>query len=227
MATAAKLVLLGVIDGHDPDAAAAALSRERDRIRDLQAEVTRLQAELTQCQAQAELAASLPRWRWPLETLLADRDWWDEWLPRLSELIGRNLEYERSYGDRQAKPVVDGRGFADLMRYLFPDLKSERGASVSWHSPDYPRCARLAWDNASVASPMRRRPVRAEVWEPVVRHVALALTALEMTSQAPSDAYTHLRVEAEIRGEWMRTLGVMLGEGAPPRPDHLPRDPLP
>jgi hypothetical protein len=64
------------------------------------------------------------------------------------------------------------------------------------------------------------------VWEPVIRHVARALTALETTSQAPGDAYSHLRVEAEIRGEWMRTLGALLGEGSGQRPDHLPRDPL-
>src|SRR5262245_37659714 len=121
VATVAKRVLLEVIDGHDPDTAAAALSRERDRVRQLEAEVTRLQARLTQRQTAAELAARLPRWRWPQETLLADDPWWDEWLPLLGELIGRRLEYDRGYDDRQAEAeVVDDRGFADLMHYLFP-----------------------------------------------------------------------------------------------------------
>jgi hypothetical protein len=61
-----------------------------------------------------------------------------------------------------------------------------------------------------------------------VRHVALALAALETTSHDASDAYTHLRVEAEIRSEWMRTLEVMLGEAAVSNePAGLPRVPLP
>ncbi len=227
VATAAKRLLLSVIDGHDPDAAAVALSRERDRVRQLEDEVTRLQAQVARRHPAADLEARLPRWRWPLETLLADRPWWDEWLPALGELIGRNLEYERGYSDRQARPVVDDRGFADLMGYLFPALIDQRGEPVSWQSREYPRLARIAWDNTGAGATLRHRPVRAEVWEPVVRHVACALTALEMTSQAASDAYTHLRVQAEVRGEWMRTLGTMIGAGISQRPDHLPRDPLP
>jgi hypothetical protein len=227
VATAAKRLLLSVIDGHDPDAAAVALSRERDRVRQLEEEVTRLEVQLSQRRAAAEPAASLPRWRWPLEALLADRAWWDEWLPLLDELIGRNLEYDRGHSDRQARPVVDDRGFGDLMGYLFPALTHQHGEPVYWDSQAYPRLAREAWNNASTGSPLRQRPLRAEVWEPVVRHVARALTALEVTSQTPGDAHTHLRVEAEIRGDWMRTLGAMLGLGVPQRPDHLPRDPLP
>jgi hypothetical protein len=227
VATAAKRLLLSVIDGDDPDAAAVALSRERDRVRQLEDEVTRLQAQLPQGQPAADPEARLPRWRWPLETLVADRPWWDEWLPVLGELIGRNLEYDRGYSDRQARPVVDDRGFADLMAYLFPAFTDERGQPVPWHSHEYPRLARMAWTNASDGSRVRQRPVRAEVWEPVVRHVACALTALESTSRTSGDAYTHLRVQAEIRGEWMRTLGTMIGTGISQRSDHLPRDPLP
>jgi hypothetical protein len=193
VAAVAKRLLLGAVDGQDPDTAAAVHGRERDRIHELEAETARLQAQLAQRQAAADLEARLPRWRWPLETLLADRTWWDEWLPLLGELIGRNLEYDRAYGDRQPRPIVDDRGFADLMGYLFPDLKGERGQSVPWHSREYPRLARVAWSHALAGSPLRQRPHRAEVWEPVVRHVARALTALETTSQAPSDAYAHLR----------------------------------
>jgi hypothetical protein len=227
VATAAKRLLLSVIDGHDPDAAAVALSRERDRVRQLEEEVTRLQAQTGQQQPAADLTATVPRCRWPLERLLADRAWWDEWLPLLGELIGRHLEYDRGYSDRQARPVVDDRGFADLMGYLFPTLTAEGGAPVSWNSREYPRLARMTWNDAGARSPSRQRPVRAEVWEPVVRHVARALTALETTSQISSDAYTHLRAQAEIRGDWLRTLGAILGVGGPQRPDHVPREPLP
>jgi hypothetical protein len=221
VATVAKRILLAAIAGHDPDAAAAALSRERDRVRDLEAELTRLQTA-------GELGAKLPHWRWPLNALLADRPWWREWLPLLNELIGRRLQHDRrSSGEGQPPPVLDDRGFGDLMRYLFPDLVDDEGSPVPWHSPEYRRYARLAWDHTSPRPPSAQRPVRAEVWEPVVRHVARALSALETTSQAPGDAYTHLRVQAEIRGEWMRTLGAMLGEGSAQRPEQLPRDLLP
>jgi hypothetical protein len=106
VATVAKRVLLEAIDGHDPNAAAAALRRERDRVRDLEAEVTGLEAQLAQHVATADLAARLPRMRWPMEALLADRPWWDEWLPRLGELLGRNLEYDRARGDHQGKAIV-------------------------------------------------------------------------------------------------------------------------
>lgn len=121
--------------------------------------------------------------------------------------------------------AVDHRGFIDLLSYLFPDIPNEQARPIPWHSPAYGEHARRAWEQATVASPMRQRPVRAEAWEPVLRHIARALTALETTSQCPDDAYTHLRVESEIRGEWMRTLAAILGEhdgiGR-----HLPRDRL-
>ena len=226
VATVARGLLVRAMDGHDPDEAPV-LHRERERIRRLEAEVGGLQSELARRQAAADLAANLPRWRWPLEPLLADRAWWDEWLPRLGELIGRHLQYEPAYRGPESRPVVDERGYADLLGYLFPDLVGERGARISWHWPQYPRLARRSRDRADGSSSTRQRPVRAEVWEPVVRHVALALTALETTSRGPSDAYTHLRVEAEIRGDWLRTLGALLGEGGSRHLDQLPRRPLP
>src|SRR5262245_17835433 len=106
-----------------------------------------------------------------------------------------------------------------------PAGRARRGHFVAVARP--PRHARLRWARSGSRSALRQRPGRAEVWEPVVRHVARALTALETTSQAPGDAYTHLRVEAEIRGEWMRTRAALLGEEGGQRPDRLPRDPLP
>lgn len=158
--------------------------------------------------------------------LLADHEWWDEWLPRLGELIGRNLQYGHAYDDGKSAPVVDDCGFADLMGYLFPNLQDARGLPIRWSSPEYARYARLLWESAGSGSRWQR-PVRAEVWEPVVRHVALAIAALETTSQDPGNAYAHLRVEAEIRGEWMRTLEVLLGEDITSRAAQLPREPLP
>jgi hypothetical protein len=227
LATVAKRVLLSVIDGHDPDAAAAALSRERDRVRELESEIARLQAQLSQHHAAANLdVRRLPRWRWPLEVLLADHGWWDEWLPRLGELIGRNLQYGHAYDSGESVPILDDRGFADLMDYLFPNVEDAQHAPVRWNSPEYGQHARRAWEGIGAGSRWQR-PVRAEVWEPVVRHVALALVALETTSQDASDAYVHLRVEAEISDAWMRTLEIMLGEGISNRLAHLPREPLP
>jgi hypothetical protein len=226
VATVAKRVLLGVIDGHNPDAAMAALSRERDRVRELESEVARLHAQLAQHQAATDLPTRLPRWRWPLQVLLADHEWWEQWLPRLGELIGRNLQYGHTYDDGQSTTIVDDRGFADLMGHLFPNLKDAQGTPFRWNSLEYPKHARLTWESAR-PRPRWQRPVRAEVWEPVVRHVALALTALEMTSHDPRDAYAHLRVEAEIRGDWMRTLEVILGDLISSRPSQLLREPLP
>jgi hypothetical protein len=226
LATVAKRAILDVAAGPSPEAAPAALARERERVRQLEAEVTRLQAHIDKRQVLADLRAALPRWRWPLDALLGDQQWWDEWLPLLGELIGRHLEYDHPYGEVEADPVVDERGFGDLLTYLFPPIPDARGRSVPWHTTGYPRHAHAAWTVNSAAS-RRKRPVRAEVWEPVVRHVARALTALETTSQTPGDAYTHLRVEAEIRGEWMRTLGAIIGEDGAQRPDQLPRLPLP
>jgi hypothetical protein len=152
VARAAKRLLFEAVGGPGADSPAAALDRAQDRIRHLEAEVGRLQARIDQRQSVADLT-SLPRWRWPLEALLADRAWWDEWLPRLGELLGRRLEYDRGYGDRQPEPVVDDRGFADLMTYLFPNLRDERGETVQWHSPEYARCALATSPGKS-----RRRP---------------------------------------------------------------------
>jgi hypothetical protein len=62
-----------------------------------------------------------PRWEWPIEALLADRRWWDRWLPDLNEILGRP-KGERgrgALGTREA-PIVDRRGYADLMEFLFP-----------------------------------------------------------------------------------------------------------
>src|SRR5256885_12905050 len=125
LATVAKGLILAAIDRPGPDAPAVALDRERERVRQLEAEVTRLQAQLDQRQSFVDLESRLPRWRWPLDALLADRSWWDEWLPLLGELIGRHLEYDRSYEEMETNSVVDERGFGGLMSYLFPPVPDE------------------------------------------------------------------------------------------------------
>src|SRR5215831_15336715 len=67
------------------------------------------------------------RWEWPVEDLLVDDAWWDRWLPRLYELLGRDLRSSgpdgASFGLGHAQPVVDSRGYGDLMSYLFPRIE--------------------------------------------------------------------------------------------------------
>jgi AAA domain/TrwC relaxase len=185
---------------------------DEERIKQLEEEVMRLQAQLDQCNLASDRPAELPRWRWPLDALLADRQWWEEWLPSLGELLSRDAAQDRGYGDADTPLAVDGRGFADLLDHLFPTMEDETHQQVRWHSSGYGHCALRAWQSARATRSLQGRPVRAEVWGPVIRHVAVALTALQTTSQTPNDAYTHLRVEAELRGEWLRTLRSILGE---------------
>ena len=83
------------------------------------------------------------RWEWPIEDLLVDDAWWDRWLPRLYELLGRNLQdtgSKRAHGLGQAQPVVDSRGYGDLMSYLFPPVQAN-GRELTWRSVDYPKAA--------------------------------------------------------------------------------------
>ncbi len=48
--------------------------------------------------------------------------------------------------------------------------------------------------------------------EPVIRHVTLALAALEATEASAADPYHAMRVEAEITGPWVSVLRHLLGK---------------
>ena len=86
---------------------------------------------------------------------------------------------------------------------------------MTWRSPDYPVAARREDAGVDVGS---RTLARAQVWEPVLRHVAEALCALESTSQPGADPYLRLRAEAEIAGPWARILRYLVGEEEPELP---------
>jgi hypothetical protein len=151
-----------------------------------------------------------PRWTWPIGALLADRQWWDRWLPHLNELLGRKLREptkpggpsRAGYGERQSasepRLVVDQRGFADLMEFLFPTLTTDQG-DVSWRSIDYPKLMGPA----------------APIWEAVIRHVATALASLEQSSEPKADPRYRFILEDELTGAWLRTLTYLIGQDQP------------
>jgi hypothetical protein len=145
------------------------------------------------------------RWKWPVEDLLADTAWWDRWLPDLYELLGRDLRGEPDEWGGPGEPIIDGRGYGDLLTYLFPPV-----GDVTWRSADYPR---MASEQAHQGAHHGTSPsVRAQVWEPVLRHVAIALRALEETSGAGTDPQFHLEAEARITGSWVLVLGNLVGQ---------------
>jgi hypothetical protein len=158
----------------------------------------------------------LARWEWPIEDLLSDTGWWDRWLPRLYELLSRDLRYENEYGGPAGEPIVDSRGYGDLLTYLFPPARG-----VAWRSPDYPRTA------AEEEGQDERAPsVRAQVWNPVLRHVAKALRALEETSSASTDPQLRLEAEARITGSWVLGPGPRQPGGPPANGTSPPPNPV-
>jgi hypothetical protein len=145
-----------------------------------------------------------PRWEWPMAELLADRAWWERWLPRLGELLGRDLP--ASANGRGTG--LDVRGYVDILGHLLPPV-----GAVTWHSPDYPRAA----------TESGLPPARAQVWEPVVRHVAVALCALERCAEEGADPQLRLDCAERITGPWVRVLRNLVGEG---QVEQLPKLPL-
>ncbi len=148
---------------------------------------------------------------WPLDSLLADTEWWDTWLPRLGELMGRDTGF-----DPNQRQVVDDRGYVDLMAQLFTPVDG-----VTWRELVYPAAAMA--DTVRVRSGKSSQPAtfseraeerinaRAQVWEPVVRHVARALAALEATERPDADAYRAPQVQVEIARPWVGILRSLLG----------------
>jgi hypothetical protein len=152
-----------------------------------------------------------PRWRWPLDALLEDARWWDRWLPSFNELLGRGLGYrERKGVDRPGRaPVLDQRGYSDLMAFLFPIVEG-----ISWRSSSYGEAIGAE---------------RAAIWEAVLRHVALALTALEWANRLEADPLRTITTQEQITGPWLKTLRRLLGvEGSVDRYafELLPDDPV-
>ena len=198
-ATLAGQIVLDVLgaaeqkpDGRfDPEAVAA-------RIRALRGETPGQQASV-----------KLPIWRWPLELLLGQRQWWNDWYPQLCQLLGRRMEAEGRSGG-----VYDRAGYSDVMEFLFPTIAGPNGAT-SWRSPLYPGVAearRLPEDEGV-------RPL-AEAWEACVRHVAVALNALEETESGSA----LIILQDQIRHSWLSTLLNLVGEASPGgRPPRLPQ----
>lgn len=161
--------------------------------------VKELRRRLAERDDDAAGGSEAPRWAWPLELLLADVEWWERWLPRLYELLGREIgNYARGNAG-----AVDDRGYVDLMTFLFPSVGGR-----CWRDPEYCR-----------SIPVQ---VRVKVWEPVIRHVALAIAALEAADQPGTDPYVAMRSRAEITGSWTAILRHLLGECSPELPRAVP-----
>jgi len=58
------------------------------QVADLQRANAGLRRRLQAAGVEPLAATKVPRWEWPLEDRLADREWWATWLPRLCELLG-------------------------------------------------------------------------------------------------------------------------------------------
>jgi hypothetical protein len=152
-----------------------------------------------------------PRWEQPVEELLEDSSWWDRWLPRLYELLGR-ADADLQHLSEDGEVATDGRGYIDLMGRLFPPA-----GAVTWRSADYPRA--MASDASGGPHDGLRQPTRAHVWESALRHVALALSALEDSGQPGASPQVRLETLARLTGTWVSALDTLTGQ-APP---NLPR----
>jgi hypothetical protein len=163
-----------------------------------------------------DAVAEVPRWERPMAELLADREWWTAWLPRLHQLLGRQ---PHQYG-RNRVDTVDAGGYPDLMAFVFPPVRDPTGRVLAeWHSPHYAdHSAREPVIGGHSAGPTGAGQARAAVWEPVVRHVAVALCALEITALPGADPLLRIRAEDEIAGAWLRTLRRLTGSEVPALP---------
>jgi hypothetical protein len=204
--SAAALITEGM--AHPRSEAETELRDYRRQIEELKARLHDLQRQLAEHRERgADQAAA--RWEWPVSVLLEDASWWDRWLPRLHELFGRRSAHLPAIGHSLSSEVLlDTHGYHDLLGSLFP-ATGRGGETLTWRSPDYSSANGLGQDGLEA---------RAQVWEPVIRHVAEALCLLERTGQADADPYLRLRAEAEITGTWLRVLGYLVGEEHPELP---------
>ena len=203
--TEAGLRIVETLRGADRDALA-------DALRDLAAtrrELEQVQAAYATIRRRTSLPEGtseprMPRWEWPLEDLLADRDWWHVWLPRLHQLIGR-----------PSAPVfvhdggcpLDGRGYVDVMATLLPPIPIGDGTVVDWSSHRYPEAARRR-----AAGSVPGSVSQADVWEPLLRHVTVALCDLELAAAPGTSPALRIRTEEELIGPWLQTLRRLTGD---------------
>jgi hypothetical protein len=158
--------------------------------------------------------ANVPRWRLPLDSILAERSWWATWYPELCKLLSRDtkLRAPSYHGAGDNGPVLDRDGYFDLLEFLFPTVAGPRGA-VTWRALDY------ATKGDRGHSDEDSRSLRS-AWEAVIRHVVVAMTGLETAK----DASLLISVEEQIRHGWLSTLLSLVGE-APPGHEASPRLP--
>lgn len=184
---------------------------------DAEGRISRDQIEATMRTLRGEPAypANVPRWRQPLPAILAERDWWATWYPEFCKLLSRDISDRElsSTGVGERGPVLDSEGYFDLLEFLFPTLRGPRRA-VTWRSPNYPTTAEGRYQDEG------GRPLK-PAWESVIRHVVLAMTALEEARKAS----LLISVEDQIRHGWLSTLLSLVGE-APPGNSASPRLPL-
>lgn len=162
-----------------------------------------------------------PRWEWPIRDLLADRGWWSAWL--LHQLLGRRLCHH--YVASRVK-ALDVSGYPDLLAFLFPPVRDPSGRVLAeWSSPYYPEHAPREWETGQAAAgrliEAAAPPGRPVVWEPVIRHVAAALSALELTATPGADPGHRIRTEEDLTGSWFRTLRRLAGTDAAELPEAL------
>ena len=110
----------------------AELRRRNQELHDQVDALRRGQLENREAADAADDEPQAPRWERPVEELLADTRWWDRWLPRLCELLGRG-ETGFDYLDGDGEAPTDARGYTDLMGRLCPPI-----GLVTWRSPSYP-----------------------------------------------------------------------------------------
>jgi hypothetical protein len=158
-----------------------------------------VQATIRTLRGEPTYSTTTPRWRRPIDAILLDAHWWRTWYPELCALLG----------PARTTPATD----FDLLEFLFPAIPGPRG-DITWRSMDYPATAESR--RRGEAS----RPLR-PIWERVIRHVVVALTALEQ-AQDPSLLIT---VESQIRHGWLETLLSLVGEAAPGDRTSKPRLP--
>jgi hypothetical protein len=201
---AAELLLAGLAAATgEADHELADLRRRNQELRD-QVEALR-RRQLEELDATKRVADSpAPRWERPVQELLADTSWWDRWLPRLYEVLGR-ADAGIPYLDSDGETPTDDRGYTDLMGHLFPPA-----AAVTWRSANYPQAVAWTASRGAHASRGSRTPIHA--WEPVLRHVALALCALEESGTADSSPHLRLEALARIIGTWGTVLDALMGE---------------